>query len=369
MDLSLPHESSPRPQNVPQFVSYSVVDPQHQGMVVYAFEQPSEWAAQSQVVWHFEQTALPVEVYSTAFNPHGSQALEFLTTEAFFWLEPNYGNIAIGQNSRGQTCMPPMPAQDALVRLVIPKYRGNRQNLRVVGVQPMPDLPRAFNDPTLFQLSLESAMARIEYEAQGRTFEEEFYGSQTLNRAPSGSVVQINWGFVRLFSFRAERGQLDAVRPTFWRIVGSLRPNPQWQQLYQQVTQQLNSQVQQQVNNSYANLSAQQQLSQQNMAYNDQLNQQRSQNIESSIQQQQQLQQQGSGSQYSTQEAFGDSLMGREAYIDPSSATGNYHYEYGYNQYVWTDNQGNFQSAPDPNFDPNVNADRTWVQVPKVGSE
>ncbi len=371
----MPHEPEPNTPapNTPQFAPHSVVDPQHQGLVVYTFEYPTEWAAQSRVVWNFGQTSLPVAIYATAFNPQGSQALEFFPTEAFYWLEPNYGNIGVGQNSRGLICMPPMPAPDALVRLVIPKYRGNRQNLRVVSVKPVPDLPKIFNDPTLYQSPLESVVVRIEYEEAGgggggggRTYEEEFYGIHTWNRSPAGSTVQTNWGFARLFCFRAERGQLDAARPTFWHMVGSVRPNPQWQQVYQQVIQQLNGQFQQQVSAFYANLSAQQQISQQNIAYNDQLNQQRSQNVEASIQHQQQLNQERAESHYTTQEAFGDALMGREAYIDPNSATGNYHYEHGYNQYVWTDNQGNFQSAPDPTFDPNINSDRNWVQVPKV---
>jgi hypothetical protein len=73
--------------------------------------------------------------------------------------------------------MPPMSAADAMTRYVVPKYRGNYQNLRIVGVQPMQNLPQILRDFALAQSPTESVGIQIEYEANGRMFEEEFYGS------------------------------------------------------------------------------------------------------------------------------------------------------------------------------------------------
>ena len=62
----------------------------------------------------------------------------------------------------------------------------------------------------------------------------------------------------------------------------------------------------------------------------------------------------------SAQDGWGDQLLGRTAWEDPNSQYGNYHYDYGHHEYVWTDNQGNFQGG-DATFDPNLGSDRTWV--------
>ena len=71
--------------------------------------------------------------------------------------------------------MPPMSGIDALVRLIIPKYRGNCQGLRIVGANPVPNLVQMINATEIKQINLyQGAMARIEYVEQGRAIEEEF---------------------------------------------------------------------------------------------------------------------------------------------------------------------------------------------------
>jgi hypothetical protein len=258
--------------------------------------------------------------------------------------------------------MPPRPAADALVNLVVPKLRAGRQQLRVVGVAPAPNLWQVFGDPPPRQG--EGVTARFEYEERGHALEEEFYGVFEWNQAPSQTCVQTNWGFGRLFSFRAGRGRLDSLRQTFWQIAGSLRVNPQWGQLREQIQQRLNAGFQNQVASFYANLRAQQEMSRQNMAYNDQLIEQRNAQVDASIARQRQLNQERSQSPYTTNDAFGDALMGRTAYPDPNSAEGNYHYEYdGNNTNVYTDGQGNWYSTPDPLDNPNDHSDRNWTRV------
>ncbi|HYY41460.1 MAG TPA: hypothetical protein VE775_01935, partial [Pyrinomonadaceae bacterium] len=135
------------------------------------------------------------------------------------------------------------------------------------------------------------------------------------------------------------------------------------------IKQQLNAQFQQHTQAVYDKLQREQQLSQQIIAYNDQLIEQRSQNVAWSIEQQQRQNAQSSQSNYTAQDAFDDALMGREAIEDPNSATGNYHYQYGYDKYVWTDNQGNFRSSNNPTFDPNINSDRNWVRAHRAGGD
>lgn len=339
---------------------HSIVDQQHQGLVVSTIAHPEGWQAHSQVVWNTQHTNLPALVYAAAFNPQGLERFEFLPTQAFYWLE-GYDTVPIGQNAHGLVRMPPRPAPDALAQLVIPHFRGDRQRLRVMFVQPVPNLWQVFNDPPPQQG--ESLMARVEYEEQGRAVEEEFYGVCEWVPATGNAL---NWGFGRLISFRAERGQLDAMRETFWQIAGSLQPNPQWRQLYDQIVQQLMAGFNIHIENIHNKLRMENEIGRQNIAYNEQLRNQRNQQVAASVERQRELNQERSQYKYTTQEAFGDALRNQTAFHDPNSAEGNFHYEPGNPSYTYTDGQGGWYSTDDPFDDPNGRLNGHWVPAQQV---
>jgi hypothetical protein len=305
-----------------------------------------------------QEMSIPVRVFARTYDPAGPEAFEFFPVAAFYWVEPQDGG-PVGQNSHGQIKMPPRPAPDALVNVIIPFYRGDRQNLRLVGVQPVQNLWQLFGDPR--PQNAECLFARVEYEEGGRTVEEEFYGIYDWNQTPSGIFVQTNWGFGRLFACRAERGQLDALRQTFMQIPASLRFNPQWGQLRDQILQQLRGGFDAQVQNFYATLEAQKQMSRQITAHNDHLIAQRNAQVNASLEQQRQLNEQRSQYNYTPQDAWGDAMMGRTAYHDPNSAAGNYHYEHGHPAYTYTDGQGGWYSTDDPLDNPNTHRNGNWT--------
>lgn len=358
MNQNPPYRNQSRPT---QMAQHRVVDQQHQGVVVSTFAHPSEWRAQSQVVWNTQHTSMPVTVSAVTFNPNGVESFEFLPMQIFFWLENDFGTVPIGQYAHGLVRMPPRPAPDALANLVIPHFRGNRQNFRVTSVQPVPNLWEVFNDPPPVQG--EGLMARVEYEERGRAIEEEFYGVFSWSQS-----MQLNWGFKRLICFRAERGQLDAMRETFWRIAGSLQPNPQWMQLYDQVVQQITAGFNAHIGSIYQKLRMENEIGRQNIAYNEHLNNQRNASVNASIERQRQLNQERSQQphSYTRQEAFGDTLLNRTAFHDPNSAEGNYHYEQGNPGYTYTDGRGNWYSTDDPYDDPNGRLDGHWVPAEQV---
>lgn len=347
--------------HAPRLARHSIVDEQNGGMVVSTFAHPGDWQARSQVFWNPQHTNLPAKVYAATFNPNGVESFEFLPIQAFFWLEGDYGLVAIGENGHGLVRMPPRPAPDALASLVIPHFRGDRQNLRVTGVQPVANLWQIFNDPP--PQRGESLMARVEYEEHGRAIEEEFYGVCEWVPATGGAL---NWGFGRLICFRAERGQLDAMRETFWQIAGSLQPNPQWKQLYEQIVQQLMAGFNVRIQETYARFEREKEMSRQNIAYNDHLIAQRSAQVSASIEQTRQQNQQRSQTPYTPQDAAGDAMMGRAAFHDPNSAEGNYHYAYGHPQHVFTNEQGEFYYTNDPMDNPNQHMNGNWVPAKPV---
>ncbi len=351
-------------------MQYHITDPFHQGMIVAAFDHPPAWQPQSNVLWNFQNTSHPVVVYAAAFDPKSRASFEFLPAEPCYWLEPNYGFQAIGEQRLGLTLLPPTSADELLTRWVIPKYRGNRHNLRLVGVQPLLNLAQLLNAVELQSMATEGVSARIEYVENACTFEEEFYACRYQFPPAYGAVTQQNWGLVRVFCCRAAFGQLDAMRQTFWNIATSLFYNPQWQELFQQISQQLHGQVVNNIQAGYDKLRTEAQFQQQLTTYYQAQRDRQNANVAWGIEQQQQKNAEHSSRRYSAQDAVGDAaFMDRTAYADPNSQTGNYHYDHGFHEWVWTDQQGTFIPTNDPNYDPNLGSDRTWILAKKAGGK
>lgn len=342
-----------------QLAQHNIADHQNGGMAVATFAHPSHWPANSEVVWNMEHTELPALVHAVTFNPDGFECFEFLPTQAFFWLENDWGTVPIGHNQHGLVRMPPRPASEALAGSVIPQLRSDRQNLRVTGVQPMQNLWQLFKDPPPPQG--ECIMARAEYEVAGRAIEEEFYGVYSWNQG-----MQLNWGFGRLFCFRAERGRLNAARETFWQIAASYQPNPQWRQRYDQIAQQLHAGFMVRINETYARFERERQAGIANLALNAQISAARNAQVEASIAKTHREISDRSQPRMSPQEQVGFLLGGQTAYENPNSDAGNPYVMQGQGQYVWTDNRGTFYSTDNPLENPNHDRSGHWVPATPV---
>jgi hypothetical protein len=346
-----------------QFTLHQVIDRQHNNVVVSVFEYPADWQARSNVVWNFHNMSVPVLGYAQTFNPQGTESVEFLPAEYFFWINEAYGYYQQGQNVMGQVCLPPMSAADAMTRWVVPKYRGNRANLKIVGVGTVPHLAQRIG-LNLSGAASEDVSVKLEYWENGKLFEEELYGVKLTQNVPyygpQGMMMQINWGFARLFSFRAEKGALNAKREVFWRIACSVKLNPLWEQLYARVLQQLKVQFDQYIQAGYSQIQAAAQLSNAISANNDAwLN---------SFEQQRQAAWQSSSARSdssgrSPNDAFDDYIRGVETVNDPYYGESQQDYNY---QYHWTDGSGSYQHSNDPFFNPNIGSTQNWtIMEPK----
>lgn len=366
---------SPLDQDAPERTSlatHTMVDEQHQRMVVATFEHPQDWTAFSQVFWNFKDVGFPMKTRAATFNPSGAEALEFLPIESFFWVTPNY-MFTPGQSSNGQVCLPPMRALDALLQYTIPKYRGDRQNLSVIHAEVLPKLAQALNATEVLHAQNEGVRARITYVENGQMFEEEFYACAYWLPA---NGTQTNWGLARLSCFRAAHGQLDDVRQTFWHILTSLKNNPEWGRLCTQICEQLMSGYRQFHDDARRRLATEAEWGQQMAAYRQGQRDQQQQRLEglfAADAQRRQQQQQEEQDAYQSQgmaEDRGDVLMGRTAYHDPNSEHGNPQYDYGHHQYVWTDGKGGWIPTDDasynPNSDPAVASNGHWVLAKKL---
>jgi hypothetical protein len=367
-----PPPQAPSPPASPQEgIVHQIADHQ-QRIILGILTLPVGWQLQSQVAWDRTKSSVPVRVFARATELQSSGTMvEFLPQEGFCWIEPNIGFQQPGQEATGGfTCMPPMSAADTIFRWILPRYRGNLPDLRVVGVSPLPQLGQMLGVQPVHGGQYEGVHVRVAYSENGRLLEEDFFGLKVVypgipTYGAAGILTQYNWGFDRLFTFRAEAGQLDAVSDRNWAIVRSFRMNPQWEQMYAQVLQQLQQQFNQHIQAGYENIAAASRLSQQisanNQSWLDHQAQRREQEHRSD--QMRRQQEQSSYGAYSQSDAFGDRMMGRETYHDPYWQYGSQHD--GYHDYVWTDSQGNYQYSDDANFDPNIGASVNWTLMQK----
>jgi hypothetical protein len=348
--------------------SHLIVDPTHDGLAVARFSLPPGWQAQSQVVWNFQDTSQPVTVRAVATGPNGRDVVEFLPYEACCWVQPYSGFQQPGSRRFGLTLLPPMPAIDAMVQFLIPKHRGDPRNYRVVGASPIPDLPQQIGAPELAALPAGGAVVRVEADVNGSTIVEEVYACHYVLAPVPGQVVQQNWGLVRSFALRSDRDHFDQQRADLWRIATSIVYHHEWQQLSERVLQRLNGQFVEVMNAGFDKLRTEAAFEQQFLAYNQQVRDNQSAAVGASVAHQQQVNAArwappgvGGGGGQSAQDALGDQLLGRQAYDDPNNPEGNYWYDQGNHQYVWTDGQGQFIPTDDPNLDPNIGSDRSWT--------
>ncbi len=355
---------NPDPASENRYRLHQVIDRQHNGVVVSVFEYPAGWEARSDVIWNFQNATVPVTAFAQAYNPAGTEAIGLLAPEIYFWLNEGVGFYMPGQEVQGTVFLMPMPAADALAQWVVPKYRGNRQGLRIVGGGPVPQLAQRLG-VNLGGAHTEDAYVRLEYTESGRLFEEEFYGMKVSQdvpyNGPQGMWLQTNWGFIRLLSFRAEHGALDAARETFWHIAGSVKVNPRWEQIYAQVSQQLQANFDRQIEAGYANIRAAGEMSKAISANNDRMlasfEQQRQQQAA------QQASERRAAQDYSPNDGFDEYIRGVETVNDPYYGESQQDYNY---QYHWTNGSGEYQHSNDPFFNPNAGSNQNWtIMEPK----
>ncbi len=355
--------SAPPPQ---AFALHQVRDRQHGNVVACVVGHPPVWEARSDVMWNYQDMSLPVKAYAQLYNPQGLEGVEFLPNDMFFWMAEGRMLYQQGQNVMGQTFMPPMGCVDALTKWVVPKFRGKAPGLRVTrgGNAPI----RSHFGPASQMPQGEEGCVTIEYLLNGRLVEEEIYGIRGLQEipfyGPQGQMVQVNWGFPSLFSFRAEKGQLDANRALFWQLAATLRRNPAWDQLLNNILQQLQRQFEYYTQLGYSQIQAAGQLSHAISANNDAMlagfaHQRKAAHISN----QAHRRAENFSSGRTTNDDFSDRMRGVETVHDPYWGQSQQDSDYLYH---WTDGQGNYQHSDDPFFNPSIGAYQNWTLMAPV---
>jgi len=339
-----------------RFKTISCIDREGIGIVAFKMLIPSEWVFDGGIRWILDNPGMPAVASFRVYNPNGKEEFEVLPNQAFFWTNNQMllYNFPIGSRYFGNEVHPPVNSIDALKKIIIPRFRGNVTDLQIVDSQNLPsELVEAIRSGTPKEpgvsISADGAKIRIFYNRNGIPMEEEIYAvveafSYSFSTL-SGMVTNTNWIIDYIFSFKAERGELDAQSKIFQTIAFSFKLNPQWFNKYTQVVEYLiQRQIQQiqsigqlsriisQTSNEISNMVMQ--SYNQRQAINDRI-----------------------------AENFSQYIRGVEEYYNPIENK-TVELPAGY-QNIWTNSLGEYILSDNPNFNPNIGSNINWQKIEK----
>lgn len=329
-------------------------DVQGTGMEAFRMLIPAGWETRGGTVWLPNNPGMPVVLSFVAFNPSGSEAVEFFPNQPFYWCNNPMVqfNFPVGSSYFGNEVRPPMGAQQLLREIILPRFR-RPVNPTIAVEEHLPDLPGKLRAAAPGGqggvTSADGARVRISYTNAGTPFEEDIFCVVEYNRvqipAMFGMQEMVFWVADYLFSCRARAGQLDTMAPLFQAMLASYKLNLQWFAQVQAISQHL-------IQNQIHHIQNIGQLSR----YISQTNNQISDSLMQSYQQRQQVM-----DGISTR--FSQSIRGVDEYADPNRGC-NVELPAGFQQ-AWSNPLGEYIISDDPNFNPNQFSNQTWTQLNK----
>ncbi len=339
--------------NVIKFKQYSCIDRQGTGGEAFSFLMPVDWVFDGGIIWFLDNPAMPATAAMKLTNPRGSEQFELFPNQAF-WYTTNQQMLYIkpvGSRYFGCEVRPQMNAMQALHRVVLPRFRSDAGNLRVISEQEVPELAQIIKKTQQPQAGLRAdanaGKVRVEYTMNGKPMEEEIYAAVESYTYPiqswSGVVYNTNWTVDYIFSFKAEKGKLDEAAKIFQTIIYSFRVNPNW---YNKYTQLVNYLIQRQIQQIHSIGELSRMLAQ----TSDQI---REDNMR----------------QYYEREAihdkisenFSDYIRGVDRYYDPNVGH-QVELPTGYDN-AWSNPLGEYIISDDPNYNPNIGSNLHWEQL------
>jgi hypothetical protein len=327
----------------------------HQGMGIEAFRVliPSDWKFEGEIRWTLDNPGMPAVASFRIHNPNGLEELEGFPNQAFFWTDnPTQLQLfPIGSRYFGSEVRRVVGPVDALKRIILPRFRGNVRDLRIVREEELPDLAKSLGAvaqslPGL-STSADGAKLRIQYQRGGKWMEEELYGLvESISfpiRSMFGQFTNTNWYVDYLFSFKAKRGTLDAHSKLFQTMAASFRLNPQWFNKYNQVVQYL---IQRQIQHIHNLGELSRIISQTHNEISDMMMQ--------SYNQRQEVYDR-------VAENFSQYVRGVDQYYNPVEQKP-VELPSGYRQ-AWTNSLGEYVLSDQEDFNPNIGSNQTWQKM------
>jgi len=338
-----------------RFKPFRYIDNQGIGIEAFQILIPSDWKFDGGIRWVLDNPGMPAVASFRVMNEKGKEEFEVFPNQPFFWTnnQMTLSMFPAGSRYFGNEVRPPVRPIEALKKIVIPRFRQNVTGLRIINEQPLPELAKALGagkqiHPSV-SVSAGAGKVRIEYNRSGVPMEEEIYCVVELFSFPiqtmMGTVTNTNWYIDYIFSFKSEKGKLEANSKIFQTIAYSFKLNMQWFSKYNQVVEYLVKRQIQQI---------------QSVGQLSRIISQTSNEISDMSMQ----------SYYQRQEVndriadnFSQYIRGVEKYYDPIEQK-TVELPSGYNN-VWTNNLGEYILSDSPSFNPNIGSNLNWQKIEK----
>jgi hypothetical protein len=286
-------------------------------------------------------------------------SLVFETIPDFTWQYADDPNTVRTMTQEGQAfakggikpcpVMPPQRAVDFLQKQIIPKFHAGK---RVVSVDPYPE----FNQLLRQRLGLplkdtgnqgpvrtDAARARLEYDRDGRTFEEWITVAEWMRLYPAGRGNVYDCHAVMLMSFSAPKGQLDGNEKLFKLMAFNISHEPEWDA---------------RINPMIAQLYRQQQIEE---AKRSQIIAQFQQHVADTVNEVTANSMRGAN-----QAAFGEDQIIRGVQTFRNAQTGQTFELSNLHDHAWLNGNNEYVMSDDPNFNPNGQLNGNWTSLQPV---
>jgi hypothetical protein len=285
-------------------------------------------------------------------NPAGFEEFDIFPNQSFFFTtNPSLASMfPTGSKYFGMEVLQQLTPQEALHKVVIPRFLSNIGNFTVISEGPVNNLGSA-NAQQAGEItgSSSGAKIRIEYTQNGTAMEAEIYclvesitfPIQTLTGVKSNT----DWYVDHIAAFKAKKGQLDANSKLFQTVAYSVKLNPIWFSKYNQVVAFL-------IQNQIQQIQSVGQLSKIISQTNDQITADMTQSYNDRQTVDDKVAQD-----------FSNYIRGVDEYYDPVAGK-SVELPTGY-QNAWTNSNGDYVVSDSPSYNPNVGSNLNWQSLNK----
>ena len=353
--VKLEKKTSQKPSIPVKFERFSFIDRQGTGSEAFSFLMPVDWTFKGGILWITDNPGMPATAAFTVKNTRGSEEFEVFPNQPFFWSNNQQllNMVPIGSKYFGNEVKPILNASQALHQVVLSRFRNNVANLRVIKDESVPALAKAvganFNQQGGVIAEFDASKVRIEYTLAGKSMEEEIYAvveSYSFPIQAWGSVkYNTNWTVSNIFSYKAEKGKLEASSKIFETMTYSFQVNKYWYNKYVQLVEYLiRGQIQQ--------IHSIGEFSRKLAQMSDEIREDNLRSWEN---------RQAVGDRIA--EDFSQYVRGVDEYYDPIEEKP-VELPSGYDN-AWTNANGEYIISDDPNYNPNIGSNLNWEQMKK----
>ncbi|MCE5276068.1 MAG: hypothetical protein LLG43_13165 [Deltaproteobacteria bacterium] len=331
---------------------YTYVDSRGTGGEAFSLLIPAGWQFSGGVNWVLDNPVMPATVSFTVRNPAGHEEFEAFPSLALFWTNNQMllSMFPPGSRYMGAEVMPVAGPEDALTRIILPRFRGHAVGLKVLSVSPLPELAKELKagagQPGV-QSFASAAKMRIEYLKDGTPMEEDIFAVVEGYSYPlqtfQGVATNTNWYVNYLFSYKAAKGKLAANATAFKAMTDSIKVSPQWFNTYNQVVDIL-------VQNQLKFIKSMGELSR----YISQTNSEMSDSMMQSYNERQKIYDR-------IGEKMSESIRGTDHYFNPIEGS-RVELPSGY-KHVWSNGSGEYILTDSPGYNPNEESGRSWQEL------